>query len=469
MLKEYNKRFNRIFRTIDLFIILLSFYAAYYLRFGKPPFFSVLPIQYQVFFLAYLIPWFYLSYRFDLYRGRRTWNFWKEAWDVAKTVLICFTVAEVVGFFLRDLPLSRIFLAYLLVIQASALIIFRLSLRKFLRYIRKQGYNFRNVLVVGWNDRSAKFLKWVKESPEFGLHLLGIIDAPNGSHPQTLNPTPLGGLKDLEPILRNQVVDEVFVFLPIKSFYSEIEEVLNICERVGIETKIPTDPFNRHFSRAKISIYGDLPVINFYSSPKMNVQLIIKRLLDIIISAVILILFFPVLLVVALLIKITSEGPIFFKQTRVGYNGRIFTCIKFRTMVKGADEFKKDLLHLNEMDGPVFKIRKDPRATKVGRILRKISIDEIPQFINVLMGDMSMVGPRPPVPEEVTQYDLNYRKRLSMKPGITCFWQINGRNKISFEKWMELDKQYIDRWSLWLDIRIMAKTIPAVLKRSGAS
>ena len=301
------------------------------------------------------------------------------------------------------------------------------------------------------------------------MRVLGFIDRPNGFHAQPPEGNLLGGLKDLETILRNQVVDEVFVFLPIKSFYSEIEEVLHVCERVGIEAKIPTELFSRNLARAKVSVYADLPVIDFYTSPKMNWQLFVKRHLDLMVSTTILLLLAPLFIVVSIMIKATSDGPVFFRQKRLGYNGRIFSCLKFRTMIRNADEMKKELLALNEMDGPVFKIRKDPRVTKVGRFLRKTSIDELPQLVNVLIGDMSLVGPRPPVPEEVRQYDLEDRRRLSMKPGVTCFWQINGRNKISFEKWMELDKQYIDQWSLWLDLKILFKTIPAVLRGSGAA
>jgi exopolysaccharide biosynthesis polyprenyl glycosylphosphotransferase len=469
MLREHKQKLNRIFRTADLIIILISFWAAYYLRFGISPLFKDLPIQFKVFFPAYLIAWLYLSHRFELYRSRRMEGFKKETWEVVKSATICLIMAEVVGFFLRDLPLSRIFLLALWIIQSFSLILFRLSVRAFLKYIRKHGYNFRNILIVGRNDRSDTFLKRIKELSELGVQVLGFIDGPNGFHGQPPEGNSLGELKDLETILRNQVVDEVFVFLPIKTFYSEIKEVLHVCEKAGIEVKIPTDLFSRNFARAKVSIYADLPVIDFYTSPKMNMQLMVKGLLDFIVSAIFLLLFSPLFLVVSVLIKATCEGPVFFKQSRVGYNGRIFSCLKFRTMIRNADEMKKELLALNEMDGPVFKIRKDPRVTKVGRFLRKTSIDELPQLINALIGDMSLVGPRPPVPEEVKQYDLEDRRRLSMRPGITCLWQVNGRSNVSFKDWMKLDMEYIDKWSLLLDFKILAKTISAVLKSSGAT
>jgi exopolysaccharide biosynthesis polyprenyl glycosylphosphotransferase len=238
---------------------------------------------------------------------------------------------------------------------------------------------------------------------------------------------------------------------------------------VGVEVEIPTDLFNLSLAKETISRFGDIQVIDLYTSPKMTCQLMAKRLIDVVASAILLILLSPIFTVVNILIKATSKGPVFFRQERVGYNGRTFTCLKFRTMIENAEALKTDLIPLNEMDGPVFKIKNDPRVTKVGSLLRKTSFDELPQLINVLMGDMSLVGPRPPVPGEVSQYDLMTRRRLSMRPGITCIWQVSGRNVIPFEKWMELDRQYIDQWSLWLDFKILAKTIPAVLRGSGAT
>ena len=324
---------------------------------------------------------------------------------------------------------------------------------------------------MGQNSRAATLVKGIDETPELGLKVLGFIDAPGGLPlDQAFKNLPmLGTSEDLEAIFRSHVVDEVYIFLPIKSFYSEIETILEVCEVVGVEVKIPTDLFSARLAKSKVSSYGDLSVIDLYTSPTMSWQLLVKRLLDLIVSLVVLVFLFPLLVVVALLIKMTSSGPVFFRQKRVGYNGRLFTCLKFRTMVENAEQLKDSLAAKNEMGGPVFKIKNDPRATRVGNILRKMSIDELPQFINVLKGDMSLVGPRPPVPEEVTKYDLKDRRRLSMRPGITCLWQVKGRNAIPFEKWMELDREYIDQWSLWLDLKILVKTIPAIIRGSGAS
>ena len=348
---------------------------------------------------------------------------------------------------------------------------FRMVLRYSLRYLRSRGYNYRQILVVGRNDRAARLARSVQEMPELGLKIVGFIDAPNGSRDHDLDyPFELlGTIDDCPRIIREHVIDEIYITLPLKSFYAEAEKLVRLCETVGLEVKIPTNLFDVRKCKSTISHDLDVAVIDLYTSPKMDFQLVLKRLMDICVSTALLLLTFPLFLLVAVLIKLTSEGPVFFRQERVGYNGRTFTLYKFRTMVKNAEQMKKDLLELNEMDGPVFKIRNDPRITRVGHVLRKTSIDELPQLINVLKGDMSLVGPRPPVPNEVVQYQLSDRRRLSMKPGMTGIWQVSGRNNVSFEKWMEMDRQYIDQWSLWLDLKILARTVPVILRGSGAA
>ena len=472
MLKQYKKPFANTFRLVDVLIIICSSYIAYGLRFGAISL-NVFdfPKQYQIFFVIYLPLWIYFSNRFQLYSSKRTTKLIQEVLDVCKATIICLAIAAIPPFFIREYPLSRIFLVYLWVLQTGSLILFRFTVREALKYIRRRGYNYRQILIVGRNDRAAKLIKRIEESPELGLRILGFIDAPNGKNDVSFsaNYRLLGELDDLERILRADVVDEVFVFLPIKSFYSKIEEILRICENVGVEVKIPTELFSLKIAKSTVSRYGAVSVIDLYTSPKMNWQLFVKRLIDVAASIILLLLLSPLFVMVSILIKGTSKGPIFFKQQRVGYNGRIFNCLKFRSMVENAEMLQKDLLKMNEMEGPVFKIKNDPRVTKVGRVLRKTSIDELPQLINVLKGDMSLVGPRPPIPSEVNEYILKDRRRLSMRPGITCLWQVNGRNAIPFERWMELDKDYIDNWSLMLDFKILLKTLPSVLRGSGAA
>jgi len=246
----------------------------------------------------------------------------------------------------------------------GSLILFRFTLRKFLRYLRSRGYNYREILIIGRNDRAAQLVNMIEESPELGLRILGFLDAPNGKdNVFFLNYKLIGGLDDLEGILQKQIVDEVFVFLPIKSFYSEIDKILHICENIGVEVKIPTDLFSLKLAKSTVSRYGTFSVIDLFTSPKITWQLLIKRLIDINVSAVFFVLLSPLFGVVSILIKRTSKGPVFFKQQRVGYNGRLFNCLKFRTMVDNAEALQKGLLRLNEMEGPVFKIKNDPRVT----------------------------------------------------------------------------------------------------------
>ena len=472
MLKQYHRTLRLLFNLTDLIIIILSFYSAYSIRFGVTlPHYNSINSEFYSFFWSYIIAWFYFANYFQLYTPKRLTLFTYEALNVAKTTATCFFVAVFFAFFIREIPLSRIFILLAGIMQTTLLIVLRFFVRMFLRYIRKHGYNFRQVLIVGRNERANLIAQRIQKTPWLGFRILGYIDVPNHNNVNNaINGLKLlGTIDNLEQILREQVIDEVFVTLPLKSFYPETENIISLCEKMGIEVKIPLDLFNSKLSSSTISLHDDIPCMNFYTSPKMSLQVVIKRVIDVALSSILLVIFSPLFLIVSILIKADSDGPVFFRQKRVGYNGRMFTCLKFRTMVCNAEAMRDHLLSLNEMDGPVFKIANDPRVTRIGRFLRTTSIDEMPQLINVLMGDMSLVGPRPPIPGEVQQYELMNRRRLSVRPGLTCLWQINGRNKISFEKWMELDMQYIDKWSLWLDLKILLKTIPAILKGSGAA
>jgi exopolysaccharide biosynthesis polyprenyl glycosylphosphotransferase len=471
MLKEQKIWMSRAFRFIDALLVFASFLFVHQLHVDR-----VLADHHVdadtlwlVQFLNVLV-WVYLAKRLRIYGSRRMESFVLEIRDVIRATFIAMGLALVPLVFSGRSPSVFVFFAQVWAFQTLILVIFRFFLRRFLRYIRSRGYNFRRVLIVGCNERAAKLAQEIESSPHLGLHILGFIDAPNGNgHPAPDYPfSVLGTLDDLEKIARKQVIDEIFIRLPIKSFYSEIARILHFCETVGVEAKLPTDLFDLPHSKSGVSEEFGLPIIDLYTSPKMSGQLLIKRAMDVVISLSVLLACLPVFAVVALLIKTTSRGPIFFTQQRVGYNGRLFSLWKFRTMVPDAEKLKGELASMNEMDGPVFKIKNDPRITRVGGLLRRTSIDELPQLWNVLRGDMSLVGPRPPVPSEVEKYILRDRRRLSMKPGITGVWQVCGRNCVPFDKWMDMDRQYIDEWSLWLDLKLLAKTLPAVLKGTGS-
>jgi exopolysaccharide biosynthesis polyprenyl glycosylphosphotransferase len=471
MLKEYREALRNTFRLLDLLIIFSSFSVVYVLKRNGEAGTAVPAEQYQVLIVAYVVVWMYLSNHLRLYASKRVARILSEDLDVTKATTLCLLMACFPAALITKTQLNPIFLVQLWLLQTGILLVFRIVLRRTLRSVRKKGRNLRQVLIVGHNQRMERFVNKILESPEFGLSILGFIDAGSGKSRggAIVRCDRLGELNSLEHILRTFVVDEVVILLPIKSFYSEIERILRTCERVGVEVKIPTDLFQLELAKSEIFMFEDLSLISLYTGPGTDWRRPVKRFVDVILSVLLLCLLWPLFILVAVSIKADSPGPVLFRQKRVGFNGRIFDCLKFRTMVENAEELKRNLRVLNEMDGPVFKMRNDPRVTRVGRFLRKTSIDELPQLVNVLAGHMSLVGPRPPVPDEVDKYELGDRRRLSVVPGITCLWQVEGRNTISFAQWMDLDRQYIDQWSLWLDFKILAKTIPAVLRRKGAA
>ena len=269
-------------------------------------------------------------------------------------------------------------------------------------------------------------------------------------------------MDDLPQIIAHDVIDEVFVALPIKSQYSQIEKAINLLEEQGIMVHLLSDNFPHRLARSRTSEFEGTPLLSLHSAPPMSWRTEIKRLM------VMIVFLFPFLALVALAIKFDSKGPVFFIQGRVGFNKRRFRMIKFRTMCADAEERMQEVEHLNEKSGPIFKISKDPRMTRVGKWLRKASIDELPQLINVLLGDMSIVGPRPlSVRDALRMEEAWQKRRFSVKPGLTCLWQVSGRSNLSFEQWMELDLKYIDSWSLGLDGKILLLTIPAILSEQA--
>jgi exopolysaccharide biosynthesis polyprenyl glycosylphosphotransferase len=274
---------------------------------------------------------------------------------------------------------------------------------------------------------------------------------------------------ELNSVIAHHPVDEVLVALPIERYRPLVETIVRQCEEQGIIVRVRTEMFNLQIARSHVDDLQGVPVLTIQSGPSDGWQLVAKRLIDILASTGFLIALAPLFAIVALLIKSDSPGPVFFVQERVGFNKRRFRMLKFRTMVVEADLRQQMFEHLNEAEGPVFKIKSDPRITRVGKFLRRFSIDELPQFFNVLKGDMSLVGPRPLPVRDVDRIDIQWHKRrFSIKPGITCLWQVNGRSNIGFNEWVRMDLDYIDKWSLGLDLLILMKTIPAVFRGPGA-
>lgn len=355
---------------------------------------------------------------------------------------------------------------------AAVLVVSRLVMRMSLAHLRKHGRNLHYILILGTNPRAIEFASRIEANPDLGYRIVGFVDDYwAGTQDFLCTGYQLCcSFDELPNYLRNHVIDEVAIYLPLRSFHEYTSQITNLFEQHGIVMRFDCDIFNLKIARPRTDVFDGDAQITTQSGGFEGWAFLLKRAMDFVGSLVLLIILAPFLAVIAAVIQATSAGPVFFRQSRVGLNKRQFSMFKFRTMVANAERIQEELLHLNEMEGPAFKIKNDPRITRVGGFLRKSSIDELPQLLNVLMGHMSLVGPRAMSVRDYQFFNEDWqRRRFSVRPGITCLWQVNGRNLIAFEQWMELDMQYIDKWSIWLDLKILAQTIPAVIKGTGAA
>ena len=407
-----------------------------------------------------------------LYRSRRLSKPWAEVVDVVKAMTIDATSWFVLASMFTIKMITIQFLGIFWIVSTLLLVLGRLAIRRLAGYLRIQGRDLRYMLVLGTNPRAVEFARRLQSSPERGYRLLGFVDDDW--------PGMMGLKKDgfkvvsdyagLAEYLRRNVVDEVAIYLPFGSFYKHSSEVASLCEQHGITMRFNSDVFGLKTARWRAEEFeGDQYIATYTGSSELWPRTA-KRVLDLTGAGIALVLFSPVLVAAAIAIKLTSPGPVFFLQERIGVNKCRFKIFKFRTMIPNAEKMMSLLEIHNEAKGPVFKIKNDPRITPIGRLLRRSSIDELPQLLNVLKGDMSLVGPRPLPVRDYEGFNEDWqRRRFSVKPGITCLWQVNGRSSVTFDQWMLLDLQYMDEWSFWLDCKILAKTIPAVLRGSGAA
>ena len=467
------------FKLFDMAIMVVAFVTATELMLHQSPsvtFAEFLAMRVKVgnflIFSGLLLVWHILFSGLGLYASRRLGRRLAEIADTLKATSLA-TVFLGVGaaiFRIRMAPPTFLLIFWLL--SSALLVSSRLILRWFLAQTRLHGRNLRDILIVGTNARSVGFAKSLQSRPELGYRVLGFADQGWDGSEEFRNSgfRLLCTLDELPNFFRKNVVDEVLIALPIRSFHDNASQIAALCEEQGILFRVLPNLFDLKRSRSWTEDVEGQPMVTHHNGITEGWQLIFKRMLDFTVALVALIVLSPVLIGTAILIVLTSPGPVFFIQRRVGLNKREFPVYKFRTMVVDAEKRMRELEHLNEVSGPVFKITKDPRITPIGRILRKMSIDELPQLINVLRGDMSLVGPRPLPVRDYEGFSKDWqRRRFSVRPGITCLWQVSGRSSIPFEQWMELDLQYIDKWSLWLDLRILIQTIPAVLKGEGAA
>jgi exopolysaccharide biosynthesis polyprenyl glycosylphosphotransferase len=422
-------------------------------------------------FTAILFVWHVVFSLCGQYQSQRLASRSAMLAEAAKATTVACLLLGVLAFVFRITMITPQFLLAFWVFSSVLVAGARLLIRSFLETIRAHGHNLRFVLILGTNRRAIEYAQRLEQTPELGYRVLGFVDE-HWHEPHFLRVKyPLCcGFEELAEYLRRNVVDEVANYLPLRSFYEHSAKVASLCELHGIFMRFDHRLFDLKIARPRAEEFDGSAHITAHFAALDGWPLFLKRILDVAISLSLLIVLTPVLALSALLVKLSSEGPILFKQERIGRNKRRFLIYKLRTMVLDAEKLMPQVEALNEAQGPVFKIKNDPRITPIGRFLRRTSLDELPQLLNVLLGDMSLVGPRPLPLRDYEGFSEDWqRRRFSVRPGITCLWQVNGRSNIAFEHWMRLDLQYLDEWSIWLDMKILAQTIPAVLKGSGAA
>ncbi|HKA28906.1 MAG TPA: sugar transferase [Candidatus Binatia bacterium] len=451
-------------QLVDLAVIAFGFALAVIAELRPEPSLSVLELRITVgnvlFLVAFLASCHLVMRTVGLYRSHRLTSITREWSDLAWVVLVATITLFAAGRLMQFEYATRSFPPTFALITFIALALERRGFRFLARAVRRHGHNIRNVIVVGRDENGFDLASRLVRRGDLGYAVEAVIEVKSRDGGEAL--------EKVTALLESRPIDEVFITLPLDAHQALIRDVVSICEEQGVTIRVLSGLVDLIVARAQLDEIDGRPVVTIFSGPPDSLLLAVKRLIDVTVSGLALLLLSPIGLLIALAIKLDSRGPVFFVQERVGLGGRRFRFFKFRTMVPDAEQRQSALENLNEATGPVFKIRNDPRITRVGRILRQFSLDELPQFINVLHGDMSLVGPRPLPVRDVLRIDRRaHKRRFSVRPGITCLWQVFGREP-SFEEWIRTDMEYIDNWSLRLDFEILAKTIPAVITGRGA-
>ena len=478
MIKDNQRYLNRLHVVVDAVVTAASYLLAWWLMFGSrfaDKEIGVLDMGIYFSALYFVVPGYLILYYWNkLYTPKRVQRPENEILNIIRANLIGI-VLFLAGLYLansidRELQhFSRGMLALFATINTISGILVRALIRRILHLMRKRGYNLKHILLVGYSRAAEAYIDRIIANPQWGYMVRGILDdnVPRGAVYKGVKV--LGSIDNLPFILPENKLDEIAVTLALQD-YDRLEEIVNLCEKSGVHTKFIPDYNSLIPGKPYTEDLGGLPVINIRYVPLSNtLNAVAKRAVDIVGSLCGLIVTSPLLLIVAILIRATSKGPIIFSQERIGRHNHVFKMYKFRSMYADAEERKKELMAQNEMNGLMFKMENDPRITKTGAFLRKTSLDEFPQFINILKGDMSLVGTRPPTLDEFAQYSPYHKKRLSFRPGLTGMWQVSGRSDITdFEEIVKLDVEYIDNWSFWLDIKILLKTFLEVFTQKGA-
>jgi len=480
MFERRSALLGAISRLVDLVLTALSFPVAYWVRMHvltrmvgsdvvQP---AIYPFgMYWSLFAGILVLWFLIGHFVCIYRDIELRTRQQLIGDAAKLIIVGVVALNAALYFVRADYISRAFILTIATVDFMLLVAGRIALLGGSRQLREKLQRFHYCLIVGLGQNARELASLIEQSEPMGLRLIGFVN------PGVESESRIGGLKSQYPIfaladaygiLQNHVVDEL-LFAVNNDELESLEPLIDRCHKEGIRTRVDLGFFPRTFARVHLENLRHVPLLTLGSTPNNEFALFAKRVADLVVSALALIVLSPLMLALAILVRLTSPGPILYRQTRCGLNGRRFTLYKFRSMVANADELRAELDGLNEVEGPAFKMKNDPRCTPLGRWLRKFSLDELPQLWNVLIGEMSFVGPRPPLPQEVERYAPWQRRRLRMRPGLTCLWTLEGRSRLSFDRLVQFDLAYIDNWSLWLDLKIFLKTIPHVALGRGAS
>lgn len=409
-----------------------------------------------------------VSYQ-SAYKSPRSQNLLTHAWIIFRGGAISFAVLMSLFFIFKIQFVSRYVIFIFCILEFIFLLGIRASVQWYFRRSVKKGKNCLNILIIGTGDRAKELSEKLRKQTAWGIKVLGHLD-PDSSRigKKVLDAPVIGTVSDIDKCLKEFVVDEVIIAIP-RTLLNDVEKIYQACEEEGIKLRFMADVFNLQVARMGLIQLGAIPLLTLEPVAQDELMLLIKRCFDLALTLLFMPILLPLMAIIAITIKLDSPGPVFFIQQRVGLRKHLFPMIKFRSMHIDAEERLKEVEHLNEAEGPIFKIENDPRVTRVGKFLRRTSLDELPQLFNVIRGEMSLVGPRPMSIRDVNLFDKGIqRKRFSVRPGLTCIWQVSGRSNLPFEKWLEMDLQYIESWNLWLDIVILAKTMPAVIQSKGA-
>ena len=476
-----NKKIVHIlYLCVDILIILFCFYVPYLFiqifkynyalwqqegfRFFLQNPNSIYLRQYSQLFMVWGIVCLFLLSSYRLHVTDRSLTATEESWLTFKAVFFSTLFAGVWIVLSKFVWVSRPVLSVSAILLFLSLSVWRVTKRMYIRRMIARGYNNLHILIVGAGNLGQALLTNIRQNPYLGLDVVGFLDDEKKGEVEGVKI--LGRTGDIENVIRKHFVDEVYIAIP--SHREMVSRLLLDIKKLGRSCRVVADNFDMHFPHTEVRNIGLVTLLEYHEKGIHGTELLLKRTFDLAVSTVLLILFLPLFIFIAIRIKLDNTGPVFYVSRRVGKKGREFYFYKFRSMIVGAEQMKEQLREKSEATGPIFKIKDDPRVTRVGKWLRKYSLDELPQLINVWKGDISLVGPRPPTPDEVKKYDYWQMRRLEIRPGVICLREVRGRSKLSFYKWVKLDLWYIDNWSFWLDLKILWWTIPAIIKSKGA-